>query len=608
MAHAVIRDYLRAAVGSDPAGAADADLLSRFARSRDESAFELLVWRHAGLVQRVCRAVLRDEHLAEDAAQAAFLVLARKAHTFTGRGSVVGWLYRVARRMSVRLARKRARLPAASDRLDLLPAAEPSAGPGADEAVLLCAEIDRLPERYRVPVLLCFFEGLTHAEAARRTGWPLGTVAGRLARAKELLARRLSRRGLGLAAVALGVPSGAFVGGTARAAVAFASGGAVVPAVHPSVVHLAEGAVRAMTTSVLKLSAAAAAVVCAVTAGVWAGAAGGRTHPGSPGSPEAPAAAQAAAQPNPQPAAKPEREADAKQRERSATNLKQILIAIHNYHDVHGHFPRNIAGGDGKALLSWRVAILPYLDQEDLHKQFKLDEPWNSEHNKTLLDKMPDAFRIGVEPKGATTTYYQGFAGPGTLFEPNQKLTFGHVPDGTANTLAVVEAGPPVEWTKPADIPYDPEKEKPLPKLETPFPNVLMAATADGAVYPLPANLNATVLRWLVERADGQVLVPGLNELRVRFRPLNAEDQKLAAALLKKNAELTKQVADLLAEQQKLIEETARKRNPADPTKELDIDLLQGRQHVLQELVDRLKPANEEMRRPQPPPATPQKK
>src|SRR5688572_21468103 len=99
MSQAAIREYLRAAVG-DASGPADADLLGRFATSRDESAFELLVWRHAALVQRVCHAVLGDYHAAEDAAQAAFLVLARKAHTFVGRGSVVGWLYRVARRVA----------------------------------------------------------------------------------------------------------------------------------------------------------------------------------------------------------------------------------------------------------------------------------------------------------------------------------------------------------------------------------------------------------------------------------------------------------------------------------------------------------------------------
>src|SRR5262245_15780102 len=238
MSQPAIRNYLRAVGGTDPAGAADADLLGRFAAARDETAFELLVWRHAALVQRICRAVLGDHHAAEDAVQATFLVVARKAHAFAGRGSVVGWLYRIARRVSMRLARQHARRPVASAQLDRLAAPSP-AGVAADEAAAVCAEIDRLPERYRVPVLLCFFEGLTHAEAARRTGWPLGTVAGRLARAKDLLAQRLSRRGVTLGAVALPVAGGSFVGSTARAATAVAAG-SPGSRVSPSVLALAQ--------------------------------------------------------------------------------------------------------------------------------------------------------------------------------------------------------------------------------------------------------------------------------------------------------------------------------------------------------------------------------
>src|SRR5207248_4199161 len=133
---------------------------------------------------------------------------------------------RVARRVAGRAVRRQERHAAeAGIDLDRLPAPDSSPGPDPDADRLLHAELDRLPERYRVPVLLCFFEGLTHAEAARRLGWPAGTLAGRLARAKDLLARRLSRKGLGLAAVALAVPGGSFVGGTARAATAFAVGG-----------------------------------------------------------------------------------------------------------------------------------------------------------------------------------------------------------------------------------------------------------------------------------------------------------------------------------------------------------------------------------------------
>src|SRR5262245_326487 len=413
MSHLAIRNALRAAA-IDPAGAADADLLARFAASRDESAFELLVWRHAALVQRVCNAVLRDHHAAEDAAQATFLVLARRAHTFTGRGSVIGWLYRVARRIALRLVKKQFRRPASSPELDRVPNAESQPEASKDEIAALCAEVDRLPERYRIPILLCFFEGLTHQEAARRTGWPVGSVAGRLARAKDILARRLSRKGVGLAAITLAMPAGGFVGGTAHAAVAFTTS-AVVPGVESSVIQLAEGALKTMTVSIWKLSAAAAVLVCAVTAGVW----GFTTSPVPNPVPSPIVSPVAAPVADPKPDAKEkERVADFKQRARSINNLKQILLAMHNYHDANGHFPHNILDDNGKPLLSWRVHLLPYLEAENLYKRFKLDEPWDSENNKKLLAEMPDVFRVGFEPKDTTKTYYQAFAGPGKVLEP----------------------------------------------------------------------------------------------------------------------------------------------------------------------------------------------
>ena len=149
MSDPAIHEYLRA-VGIDPAatGPSDAELIARFSATRDEAAFELLVWRHAPLLQRVCRSVLNDRHAAEDATQATFLALARRAGTFAGRGSVVGWLYRVARRVSVRLAKQRARAPVAVAELDRVPAPD-APGAGADEAGRLCEEVDRLTSSTR---------------------------------------------------------------------------------------------------------------------------------------------------------------------------------------------------------------------------------------------------------------------------------------------------------------------------------------------------------------------------------------------------------------------------------------------------------------------------
>jgi RNA polymerase sigma factor (sigma-70 family) len=578
-----IRNYLRA-LGADPAGngPADADLIARFAATRDEAAFELLVWRHAPLVQAVCRAVLRDHHAAEDAAQATFLVLAKKAATFANRGSVVGWLYRVARRVSVRLAKQRAKLPASAN-LDHLPERDQPDPIAAEYAKALCAEVDRLPERYRVPVLLCFFEGLTHAEAARRTGWPIGTVAGRLSRAKELLARRLSRRGVALGAVALPVAAGNFVGATAQAATAFATG-SPVPLVSSSVLTLAQGAIPTMTATLFKLTAASAAVVCAVTAAVWGFA---------PAPAPAPAAQEAKAKPAPpatpaaalQPAADPkpeERVADARQRARSGNNLKQLMIAMHNYHDAMDRIPGDITDKNGKPLLSWRVAILPYIEQEKLYKQFKLDEPWDSENNKKLLAQMPPQFRTGFEPKDTTKTHYQVFAGSGTPFEPGKKITFATIADGTSNTLGIVEAGPPVEWTKPADIAYDPKKA--FPKLEGPFKNVLIASLLDGSVFHFKPDLKGEEFRKFVERADGQVV--DLDAAKADLKAVSKEDKQLLATVLKENAQLASRVNELLAERAKLLGEGG-----------TDLDRMLAEHEDLKRQVEELKQQIEELKR-----------
>ncbi|HEY8503525.1 MAG TPA: DUF1559 domain-containing protein, partial [Gemmataceae bacterium] len=155
------------------------------------------------------------------------------------------------------------------------------------------------------------------------------------------------------------------------------------------------------------------------------------------------------------PAVQKVREAAA--RAQSQNNLKQIGLAMHNYHDTHGTFPAAaITDKQGRPLLSWRVAILPYLDQNNLYQQFKLDEPWDSEHNKKLLEKMPEIYAPvrGKAPQ-PHSTYYQVFTGPGTPFAGPKGLHFREFKDGLSNTLLVVEAGVAVPWTKPQDIPYD---------------------------------------------------------------------------------------------------------------------------------------------------------
>jgi hypothetical protein len=138
---------------------------------------------------------------------------------------------------------------------------------------------------------------------------------------------------------------------------------------------------------------------------------------------------------------------------------------MHNYHDTHGRFPAAaVCGPDGKPLLSWRVALLPFLEQQDLYKQFKLDEPWDSPHNIQLLSRMPSVYGpYKGKPPADGMTYYQVFVGPGTAFEGPEGLTFKDFPDGTSNTILIAEAWDPVPWTKPEDLPYSPNA--PLPRL-----------------------------------------------------------------------------------------------------------------------------------------------
>jgi RNA polymerase sigma factor (sigma-70 family) len=560
--------YLRAALGPGADGPADADLLTRFARERDEEAFELLVWRHAGMVLRACRSVLRDHHAAEDACQAAFLALARQAAAVGRRGTVAGWLYRVARRIAVRAARCRADHPSATPAgLDRLPGPDPAAGGGPDpDAVrLLFDELERLPEKYRAPVVLCFLDGLSYADAARRLGWPVGTVAGRVARAKEWLHDRLRRRGvavptIGLAAVLVAEPASAvapaFVASTARAAGAFASGGDV-SVISPAILVLARGGIRAMRTTKLQW-VAGVLVACGVLAlgGVWA------ADQKPPVPPPPPPAAKAADQPPADPVvpgkAVAGRRAGVAERTRSLNNLKGIMVGVYDYSDVLRVLPTDIRDKDGKPLLSWRVALLPFIDEEELYKQFKLDEPWDSEHNKKLLAKMPAWYRVGFEPKGATDTYYQVFAGPGTPFDPknvervpgfaaagpggyyrSRATLAAGLPDGASVTLAVVEAGPPVPWTKPADIPYDPKKL--LPKLDGPFANELHAATMDAEAHALRRDIGEEVFRHLIESADGQP-APDLKALVAPLPAETPEEKEALKVLVERNRVLIEEI------------------------------------------------------------------
>jgi hypothetical protein len=190
----------------------------------------------------------------------------------------------------------------------------------------------------------------------------------------------------------------------------------------------------------------------------------------------------------------------------SQNNLRQIALATINYADTYqGRLPpQALFSKDGKPLLSWRVLILPFIGENELYKEFHLDEPWDSEHNKKLLAKMPRTYAISGQ-KDPTATHYQGFHGKGAFFEGKKGVRFpADFTDGTSNTLMIVEAARAVPWTKPEDLPYDPDK--PLPKLGGLFPGGFNGAMCDGSVRFFSAAIKPTTLHLLIQRNDGQPL------------------------------------------------------------------------------------------------------
>ncbi|QEH36031.1 ECF RNA polymerase sigma factor SigW [Aquisphaera giovannonii] len=281
-----------------PAGdLTDGELLGRFASGRDDRAFAAIVDRHGPMVLRVCRGVLGDRHEAEDAAQAAFLVLARRAGSIERRGSAAGWLYRVARRIAVRSrvasARRRevealaggARPPSGADGAQDVPAAE------------LHEELDRLPERYRAPLVLCYLEGLTHEQAASRLGCPRRTVETRLARGRARLRETLLRRGVvpsaALVAASLAaIPEApaAWLEATILAGSAYTKGRSAAAGVaSAAALSLAEGALTTMIAKKALVAAAASLVLGGLALGGGLRAAARGPEPGPGVSPPAPA-------------------------------------------------------------------------------------------------------------------------------------------------------------------------------------------------------------------------------------------------------------------------------------------------------------------------------
>jgi len=198
--------------------------------------------------------------------------------------------------------------------------------------------------------------------------------------------------------------------------------------------------------------------------------------------------------------------------ERETTHqFKQILIAFHNYHDVHKGFPPAVfTDKTGKPLLSWRVHILPYIEQNKLYKQFHLDEPWDSEHNKELIARMPKVFASPVRPELARqgkTTYLVPI-GKDTVFPGTTAIRFQDIADGTSNTIVLVDAAADraVIWTKPDDLPID--LDNPSKGLSLSVGKKFLVGIGDGSVRLLDSNISKTTLRAAFTRSGGEVPGP----------------------------------------------------------------------------------------------------
>jgi RNA polymerase sigma factor (sigma-70 family) len=263
-------------------GTADADLLERFLTTRDEAAFEVLVGRHGSMVLGVCVRVLGDTHAADDAFQATFLVLARQAQAIRKRTSLGSWLHGVAYRAALK-----ARAREACRRLHEREAMPPEPTDPARDLLWrdlrpeLDAALDRLPEKYRVPLILCYLEGKTQQEAAQLLGWNLGTLATRVMRGRTRLRSLLVRRGVGLSIAGLttaleqgpasAVVPPALVCSTVGHAVYIVAGPTAAGVIPDSVQRLVKGVLHTMRYAKIRkaLMVAIAAVLLGSVALIW---------------------------------------------------------------------------------------------------------------------------------------------------------------------------------------------------------------------------------------------------------------------------------------------------------------------------------------------------
>jgi hypothetical protein len=195
---------------------------------------------------------------------------------------------------------------------------------------------------------------------------------------------------------------------------------------------------------------------------------------------------------------------------RNLDNLKRIGRAAHDYHSIYGFFPQAAAPHDFNAgpPVSWRVLLLPYLEEEKLYHQWNFNEPWDGPNNRQLWSRMPKCYELPGHKEDGTKTYYQVFFGPGALFEKDRPIRIVDVRDGTANTIMVAESAKPVVWCEPTDIPFqaapggfDPQQVGGWFGKNV---NVLMA---DGTVRTIPWKVGPQKFQAAITRAGGEVVI-----------------------------------------------------------------------------------------------------
>jgi RNA polymerase sigma factor (sigma-70 family) len=641
--------HLRSGLASK-AGKSDRESLRAFLAQKDEAAFETLVQRHGPMVYRVCQRVLNNAQDAEDAFQATFLVLARKANSIRKTDSLASWLHGVAYRISMRAKRDAGRRRMREHQASVPQVPEPGEELAwRDVQALLEQEIQRLPRRYRDPFVLCFLEGRSRAETSLELGVNENTVSSRLARARERLQSRLAQRGISLSAVLAAItlvsettgslPAKSLMVETTRAALQFAARQPVV-GLSPFTLQLTKETVRTMSTAKLQTLVGTLALGSTLALGAWGlSQPPAKKQPGLP-VPEGFSQIEPRVTKGEAPAA-PGRAADYTQRQRSLKNLKQLMLAMHAYHDAYQKFPVDIVSKEGKPLLSWRVELLPFMEEDNLARAFNRDEPWDSEHNFKLLAKMPEVLRVGFEPKGTTHTYYQRFAispliaeGPGAegaaggmgsgpagaggsgapsvagglpggAAASGPPVGFGagaapvqakegfqfpremmQITDGTSNTICMAEAGPAVPWTKPADFQYDVKKA--LPAMSWPFGNVHNVGMFDGVVMGLSPRLETRVFQAFVTPSNGEVL-PDRSTMKARFPADSAEEKEALAQLQTDNQAKITRIQQELATQIDYYQRLNKGARTIDDVEEIKF----GLEHLLREVLsqnDALRP------------------